>query len=122
MTADRTVEGKFMQANVIQRYTSAKKLITAAAVATALAGAPLLSAAPAQAAPDCPYPNVCFYDSSGHRTGEFTDVTSDWQNIPPGSPSHGARLAYNTRHDDVAYLRFTGGKQLCLPPGEVFDL
>ncbi|RDI48207.1 hypothetical protein DFR68_10836 [Nocardia mexicana] len=88
----------------------------------AVASAPVIAAAPAQAALECPYPNVCFYDDSGRRTGEFNDVTSEWQNIPPGAASHGARLAYNTRNDDVAYLRFEGGKQLCLPPGQVFDL
>jgi hypothetical protein len=81
-------------------------------------------AAPAAAAPpgDCPWPRVCLYNSAWVRTGAFQDVTSGWQNIPPGSPSYGAYYTYNSRNDDVAYYRFTNGQVGCVEPHRTANL
>jgi hypothetical protein len=90
----------------------------AAATATALV---LTTAAPAGAATTqaalgrCFYPQVCLYPRSQttQPTGRFRDVTTNWQWL---SRSFGTTSAYNTRHDDVAYLLTTTGRTICVPP------
>jgi hypothetical protein len=102
-----------------------KKIRFLACAATGLAALVLpATATPAAAAPpgDCPWPRVCLYNSAWVRTGAFQDITSGWQNIPPGSPSYGAYYTYNSRHDDVAYFRFTNGVVGCVEPGRTASL
>lgn len=63
----------------------------------------------------CPYPYVCFYNSSGTITGKFRDVTSGWQWL---TSSRGADHARNTRYDDTVYYHFTDGRHYCAAPRE----
>ncbi|MFI2671626.1 hypothetical protein ACWHAO_21155 [Streptomyces albidoflavus] len=75
------------------------------------------AAAPAPAADTCPYPYVCLF-KNGVRIGQFQDVTTGYQALPSrptgtaASPLH----VINTRNDDVAYLRWSTGSTVCLPP------
>jgi len=64
------------------------------------------------AAPSCPYPYVCFY-KGGSRTGSFRDVTTYYQNL---TTSRAADEVYNTRNDDVAWLRWEDGVHTCVEP------
>ncbi|GAA0922362.1 hypothetical protein [Streptomyces thermoalcalitolerans] len=109
--------------------------LKAGAVAIAAAGiAAAVSAAPASAQPQvqgtllrgevtaaatCPYPYVCFI-KNGSIIGRFKDVTSTWQPLPskPSAPL----TVVNTRHDDVAYIRWVNGATACLPPESAFDV
>ena len=79
----------------------------------------VVTAEPAAAAGAvCPYPYVCFY--SGHYgesgstiNGKFQVVTSGFQ--PITGTSRFSSSIVNTRHDDVAYVRFSDNKVICLP-------
>ncbi|MYS23820.1 hypothetical protein GA0115240_156449 [Streptomyces sp. DvalAA-14] len=65
----------------------------------------------------CPYPYVCFIEN-GKIGGKFQDVTSTWQPLPsvPAAPI----TVVNSRHDDIAYIRWVGGTTACLPPETTF--
>ncbi|OLZ69793.1 hypothetical protein AV521_15685 [Streptomyces sp. IMTB 2501] len=65
------------------------------------------------ARPSCPYPYVCFYNGDT-MTGKFKD-TGYWQTL---GASRDAKGAVNTRHDDVAYVRFSNHPTICMKPGE----
>ncbi|MEV6051243.1 hypothetical protein [Streptomyces sp. NPDC052107] len=65
------------------------------------------------ARPRCPYPYVCFYNGNT-MTGKFKD-TGYWQKL---GASRNARGAVNTRHDDVAYVRFSNYPTICMKPGQ----
>ncbi|MEU9440373.1 hypothetical protein AB0D42_05450 [Streptomyces sp. NPDC048304] len=65
------------------------------------------------ARPKCPYPYVCFYNGNT-MTGKFKD-TGYWQKL---GASRKAKGALNTRHDDVAYVRFSNYPTICMKPGE----
>ena len=90
--------------------------LLAASVGTAVA-APRTAAAPAQAAASCAYPYVCLF-KDGAKIGQFQDVTSGFQSLPsrPTGTSSSPIVVTNTRHDDVAYIRFSTGTTVCLPP------
>ena len=93
--------------------------LLAASVGTAVAApaAPRTAAAPAQAAASCAYPYVCLF-KDGAKIGQFQDVTSGFQSLPsrPTGTSSSPIVVTNTRHDDVAYIRFSTGTTVCLPP------
>ena len=72
---------------------------------------------PAQALESCSYPYVCLYNMDGHRLGKFRDVTAGWQHL---SLSRGATYGWNTRHDDVLYVRYSDGIVSCFPPNNQF--
>jgi hypothetical protein len=78
-----------------------------------------VAAEPAAAAgPACPYPYVCFYtghygESGSTINGKFQVVTSGYQAITASTRYSDSIV--NTRHDDVAYVRFSDGKVVCLP-------
>ncbi|WP_030902668.1 hypothetical protein [Streptomyces sp. NRRL F-5126] len=80
--------------------------------AQAMASADAHSAS-AAARPACPYPYVCFYNGNT-MTGRFKD-TGYWQTL---GASRSAKGAMNTRHDDVAYVRFSNHKTICMKPRE----
>ncbi|MTE22416.1 hypothetical protein F0L17_25600 [Streptomyces sp. TRM43335] len=90
-----------------------------AGIAGALALAAGLTAASATearaAVPACPYPYVCFYNSSGQMTGQFQDVTDYYQSV---GASANATEVYNTRYDDVARIRYSDGYVRCIKPRE----
>jgi hypothetical protein len=94
-----------------------------AAGVLAAGGVVLAAAGPAAAAPaGCPYPYVCFYRSgpdydAGRAISRYRDVTDGWQYLRPQSV--GALYAYNSRHDDVAYLHLADDPDhpFCLAPG-----
>jgi hypothetical protein len=97
----------------------AKKVLAGTAVfATVLAAGVVAvpGVAEASAGSGCSYPYVCLYAGSGmtHPTGRFRDVTSGWQYL---GRSFGDRGFRNTRHDDVAYVKTTSGRTICLRPG-----
>lgn len=69
--------------------------------------------ASAAARPRCPYPYVCFYNGNT-MTGKFKD-TGYWQKLGASRKSKGA---VNTRHDDVAYVRFSDYHTICMKPRE----
>ncbi|MER6737543.1 hypothetical protein [Streptomyces puniciscabiei] len=103
------------------------RIATAAVLtACAMAGSGLALTAPSAAAdartatgastaarPTCPYPYVCFYNGNT-MTGKFKD-TGYWQKL---GASRNAKGAVNTRHDDVAYVRFSDYHTICMKPGE----
>jgi hypothetical protein len=88
-------------------------VLTTAAVG-ALAGTP--ASADSSDFTDCAYPYVCLYkvgdDSLWHKTGQFRDVTAEWQNL---TVSRGAQTLVNTRHDDVVYVKHVDGSVGCFP-------
>lgn len=95
--------------------------VSAVVVASALVAAVFASAVPAQAtsANGCTYPRVCFYKTSTNwenndPTAAYQDITSGYQTL--GSNSAGSYYVYNTRNDDVAYIRFSGGAVRCILP------
>ncbi|MBQ0826602.1 hypothetical protein [Streptomyces tagetis] len=93
-------------------------LATSMGAATAApATVPAPATAPAEAAATCPYPYVCLF-KDGVRIGQFQDVTSGFQALPskPTGTSASPIVVTNTRHDDVAYIRFANGTTVCLPP------
>lgn len=95
---------------------------TAVLVATGalLAGGTVTARAADQSATaTCSYPYVCFI-KNGTVIGRFKDVTSGWQALPskPSAPLS----VVNTRHDDVAYIRWVGGTTACLPPQSTFSV
>ncbi|MFF2964114.1 hypothetical protein ACFVT1_35695 [Streptomyces sp. NPDC057963] len=103
---------------------STKKL--RAGIATlAITGAALMSTATVASANEqgttatCAYPYVCFI-KNGSIIGQFQDVTSTWQALPskPTAPL----TVVNTRHDDVAYIRWVGGGTTCIPPQQSFGV
>ncbi|MFD7446946.1 hypothetical protein [Streptomyces sp. NPDC059909] len=75
-------------------------------------------AQPVAAAPTCPYPYVCFYNTdelsnpAAKITGKYQVVTSGWQWFT-GS-AWGSDYVVNTRNDDVAYVHMTDGKVICV--------
>ncbi|MFD0497591.1 hypothetical protein [Streptomyces rhizosphaericus] len=87
--------------------------ILAASAGTAVA---VPAAAPASAAASCAYPYVCLF-KDGVRIGQFQDVTSGFQSLPskPTGTASSPITVTNTRHDDVAYIRFNTGTTVCLP-------
>ncbi|MFE2597367.1 hypothetical protein ACFXCZ_12835 [Streptomyces sp. NPDC059396] len=91
----------------------------AASVGTAVAApvAPTAATAPASAAASCAYPYVCLF-KGGVKIGQFQDVTSGFQSLPsrPTGTASSPITVTNTRHDDVAYIRFDNGTTVCLPP------
>ncbi|MEU6389302.1 hypothetical protein [Streptomyces sp. NPDC046939] len=72
------------------------------------------------AAATCAYPYVCLF-KNGVKIGQFQDVTSTWQNLP-SRPSGPGLVIQNTRHDDVAYIRWSGGTTACIPPNSSFTV
>lgn len=97
----------------------------AGAAALGMTGAALMAAAaPAGAAGQgtdatCAYPYVCFIKNNS-IIGQFKDVTSTWQALP--SKPAGPLSVVNTRHDDVAYIRWVGGATTCIPPEGSFNV
>lgn len=78
------------------------------------------SAAPATTAATCAYPYVCIERlSDGAIIGRFQDVTSTWQSLP-SKPSNVEII--NTRHDDIAYIRYANGSQACVAPNSTFTI
>jgi hypothetical protein len=91
-----------------------------AATGALLAGGTVTARAAEQSATaTCSYPYVCFI-KNGTVIGRFKDVTSGWQALPskPSAPLS----VVNTRHDDVAYIRWVGGSTACLPPQSTFNV
>ncbi|ESP98912.1 Hypothetical protein B591_12168 [Streptomyces sp. GBA 94-10 4N24] len=79
------------------------------------------TSAPVRAAADtCSYPYVCLF-KNGTRIGQFQDVTSGFQNLP-SRPSGPNLVVQNTRNDDVAYIRWSGGTVTCIPPKQSFTV
>ncbi len=72
------------------------------------------------AADTCSYPYVCLF-KNGVKIGQFKDVTSTWQNLP-SRPSGPNLVVQNTRNDDVAYIRWSGGSTACIPPKRSFTV
>jgi hypothetical protein len=102
------------------------RTLARAACATTVFGATLavgigpVSAAPAGAAASCAYPYVCIQRlSDGAIIGRFQDVTSGFQSLP-SRPSNVNII--NTRHDDVAYIRYSNGSQACVAPDSTFSI
>lgn len=103
----------------VKRVTWAAVVATgllATSVGTAVA-APTAAAASAQATASCAYPYVCLF-KDGVKIGQFQDVTSGYQSLPsrPVGTSSSPIVVTNTRHDDVAYIRFSTGTAVCLLP------
>ncbi|WP_316528288.1 hypothetical protein [Kitasatospora brasiliensis] len=77
----------------------------------------------------CNYPQVCFYQNiirwnAGNPDARYQDITSGYQNL--STAARGANYVYNTRNDDVAWLRYIEygeTKYTCLSPNsmESFD-
>ncbi|MER6768329.1 hypothetical protein ABT013_00695 [Streptomyces bacillaris] len=96
-----------------------QRLTGAAGVLALTAGLGVAGTAPAQAAPkDCPYPYVCFYQGNG-KTGQYKDVTSGYQSV---GRSSSATSIYNSRNDDVVYVRYSDGLVVCAPPKKQLNL
>lgn len=101
------------------------KRLRAGVTTLAVAGALLTGTTVAASAADrettatCEYPYVCFI-KNGNIIGHFQDVTSGWQALPskPTAPI----TVVNTRHDDVAYIRWVGGTTACLVPQSTFTV
>ncbi|MBQ0826601.1 hypothetical protein [Streptomyces tagetis] len=93
---------------------------TLALGAAASLGTATASAAPATTTATCAYPYVCIQRiSDGAIIGRFQDVTSGWQALP-SQPSNVNII--NTRHDDVAYIRYANGSQACVTPNSTFTI
>ncbi|MCO8305887.1 hypothetical protein NI939_24530 [Streptomyces sp. RKCA-744] len=92
-------------------------LAASAGTAVAVPAAPTTAAAPARAAASCAYPYVCLF-KDGVRIGQFQDVTSGFQSLPskPTGTASSPITVTNTRHDDVAYIRYNTGTTVCIPP------
>ncbi|MGW0933289.1 hypothetical protein [Streptomyces sp. NPDC002644] len=91
--------------------------MSVAAQATAMASSEPVAT---QAADTCSYPYVCFF-KNGVKIGQFQDVTSTWQDLP-SRPSGPGLVVQNTRNDDVAYIRWSGGATTCIPPNSSFTV
>ncbi|MEU6619714.1 hypothetical protein ABZ926_02810 [Streptomyces litmocidini] len=73
----------------------------------------------------CAYPQVCFYQNidrwnAGNPDARYQDITSGYQNL--STAARGANYVYNTRNDDVAWLRYTEYGQTyytCLAPNSM---
>jgi hypothetical protein len=100
-----------------------RRLVAAAiAYLAGSATAVVVTPTPAQAdsAHGCAYPYVCFYRTRGDFdaglwAARYRDITKIFQNLGPNA--RGADVIWNTRNDDVAYLRFDKGVRIrCLPP------
>ncbi|WP_078509931.1 MULTISPECIES: hypothetical protein [unclassified Streptomyces] len=91
-----------------------------AAAAQVTAAASTATATVRTAADTCAYPYVCLF-KNGVRIGQFQDVTSSWQNLP-SKPSGPGLVVQNTRHDDVAHIRWSGGATTCIPPNSSFSV
>jgi len=92
--------------------------VGAAAVAVAMAGVLAVpGVAEASARGGCSYPRVCVYvgGQMSHPSGRFQQVTDWWQYL---GRSFGGDGVYNTRHDDVAYIKTTTGRIFCIRPGK----
>ncbi|MEU6106855.1 hypothetical protein ACWEJ7_21300 [Streptomyces albidoflavus] len=94
-----------------------RRTVWALSAAVGLLAASAGTAAAAPAADTCPYPYVCLF-KDGVRIGQFQDVTSGYQNLPsrPTGTESSKIHVVNTRNDDVAYIRWSGGSTACLPP------
>jgi hypothetical protein len=92
-------------------------LAVSVGTAAAAPASPASGAATARAAASCAYPYVCLF-KDGVRIGQFQDVTSGFQSLPsrPTGTAGSPVTVTNTRHDDVAYIRFSNGSTVCLPP------
>jgi hypothetical protein len=81
----------------------------------------VIKAEPASALPGCAYPYVCLYklasDGSTVKTGQFRDFTTGWQWL---TISKGAMWGWNTRHDDVLRVLYSGGVVSCFPSNSQF--
>jgi hypothetical protein len=105
-------------------FTALSKRSVAAVTAAAVAGVGLAVTVtgPAQAADPCPYPYVCFADWNSMGTGyvvlaKFKVVTNYFQNV--SGAASGADLVINTRHDDIATIRFQyPTSEWCIAPGQ----
>lgn len=95
--------------------------ISATVVAGVVAAGIVAAPAPALAAGGCSYPKVCVYHGTQmtRPSGRFQDVTSGWQYF---GRSFGTKGVRNTRHDDVAYLKTTTGRVVCVRPGRTGGL
>ncbi|MCX4967367.1 hypothetical protein OHA98_21890 [Streptomyces sp. NBC_00654] len=91
--------------------------VSVAAQTTALASSRTTAV---QAADTCAYPYVCLF-KNGVKIGQFQDVTSTWQNLP-SRPSGPGLVVQNTRNDDVAHIRWSGGATTCIPPNSSFGV
>ncbi|MET8542274.1 hypothetical protein ABZW03_16680 [Kitasatospora sp. NPDC004799] len=108
-----------------------KTRIVAAATSLTALGAVIATAPSASASSynGCAYPEVCFYQNitrwnAGSPNARYQDITSGYQSL--STAARGANYVYNTRNDDVAWLRYTwAGETLytCLPPNskDFFD-
>ncbi|MGY0021281.1 hypothetical protein [Streptomyces sp. cg35] len=106
-----------------------------AAVATSVAAltGSAIALAPSASATSyngCTYPQVCFYQTearwnAGNPNARYQDITSGYQNL--SSAARGANHVYNTRNDDIAWLRYIDSDgettYTCLNPnsGDYFD-
>ncbi|MFB7270938.1 hypothetical protein [Streptomyces sp. NPDC056244] len=101
--------------------TLARAAIATAVLGTAVSlGAGPASAASAATTASCAYPYVCIQRlSDGAIIGRFQDVTSGFQSLP-SRPSNVNII--NTRHDDVAYIRYANGSQACVAPDSTFSI
>ncbi len=101
------------------RNTVVRKAAGIAGTLALAAGLGAATTTPAQASPStCPYPYVCFYEN-GHKLGQFQDVTSHFQTL---TTSQRATSVYNSRNDDVAYIRLSNGGTVCVPPKKTLAL
>jgi hypothetical protein len=98
-----------------------RTLGTMVAGAVLSGGALAITATSADAAPrtpvpyyDCTYPYVCLYNNVMDIVLRYRDVTLDWQPFSRTDVYYGL----NTRNDDVAYIRYVGGKVYCMPSGD----
>ncbi|MDN3056774.1 MULTISPECIES: hypothetical protein [Streptomyces] len=97
--------------------TLARAVCATAVLGTTVAlGTGPVSAAPAATTASCAYPYVCIQRiSDGVIIGRFQDVTSGYQDLP-SRPSNVTII--NTRHDDVAYIRYANGSKSCVAPND----
>ncbi|MFI6936829.1 hypothetical protein [Streptomyces sp. NPDC050287] len=112
MTREATTDGKNGKARRVAAVLAATGALLVGSAATA-------QGAEQTAAATCSYPYVCFI-KNGTIIGQFKDVTSSWQALPskPAAPL----TVVNTRHDDVAYIRWVGGTTACLVPNSTFNV
>ncbi|MEU8027447.1 hypothetical protein [Streptomyces sp. NPDC049099] len=95
------------------RIATAAVLTACAMTGSGLALSAQTASASTAARPHCPYPYVCFYNGNT-MTGKFKD-TGYWQTL---GASRRAKGAVNTRHDDVAYVKFSDYRTICMKPGQ----
>src|SRR5262245_12475889 len=84
------------------------------------AAAAVAAVTPAEAAAiyPCSYPYVCLYNSNSSTWAErYQVVTSGFQSFN----RRDIIAVRNTRHDDVAFIRYTNGRVWCVVAGEGDD-